>query len=85
MRFYASPLNPFTTQVAPHDMAGSNKEPPAREPVMPPEQNARRIIDKLLSKAGCQVCDANQADLFAHRGIAIREFPLKKGHGLPTT
>ena len=44
---------------------------------MQPEQNVRRMIDKLQSKAGWRVCDPNQVNLLAHRGIAIREFPLK--------
>jgi type I restriction enzyme R subunit len=46
-----------------------------------PEQLARTTIDELLSAAGWQVQDRKQADIFASRGVAIREFPLKTGFG----
>ncbi len=46
-----------------------------------PEQRARERIDQLLERAGWTVCDAGQVNLSASRGIAIREFPLKTGHG----
>jgi type I restriction enzyme R subunit len=46
-----------------------------------PEQVAREEIDRLLTAAGWIVCDAAQANISAHRGVAIREFQLKKGHG----
>ena len=45
-----------------------------------PEQHARGNIDTLLTLAGWQVCDPEQVNLAAHRGVAIREFPLP-GHG----
>lgn len=46
-----------------------------------PEQLARKTIDELLSAAGWHVQDRKQADIFAARGVAIREFPLKSGFG----
>jgi type I restriction enzyme R subunit len=46
-----------------------------------PEQHARGNIDTLLAQAGWQVCDPQQVNLTAGRGIAIREFPLP-GHGV---
>ncbi len=46
-----------------------------------PEQLARDEIDQLLTAAGWSVCNADQANITAHRGVAIREFQLKKGHG----
>lgn len=45
------------------------------------EQQARQTIDRLLELAGWQVCDAKDANISAHRGVAVREFPLKSGHG----
>ena len=48
---------------------------------MTPEQEARIEIDKLLSAAGWAVQPRDQADLTAAVGIAICEYPLKKGHG----
>ena len=39
------------------------------------------LIDRLLGEAGWTVCDTQDADLHAARGVAIREFPLKCGHG----
>ncbi len=45
-----------------------------------PEQQARESIDKLLTAAGWHVCHAEDANIFASRGVAIREFPLP-GHG----
>lgn len=44
------------------------------------EREAREEIDRLLSAAGWFVCDPDVANLSAHRGVAIREFPLP-GHG----
>jgi type I restriction enzyme R subunit len=49
--------------------------------VSAPEQHARETIDRLLTQAGWHVCDAGAAHITAHRGVAIREFPLKPGHG----
>ncbi len=46
-----------------------------------PEQQARAEIDRLLTAAGWVVCDAKEANIHASRGVAIREFPLKSGHG----
>ena len=46
-----------------------------------PEQQARRAIDELLTAAGWVVQDAASAHIHAARGVAIREFPLKTGHG----
>ncbi|HQU17334.1 MAG TPA: DEAD/DEAH box helicase family protein, partial [Gammaproteobacteria bacterium] len=48
---------------------------------MTPEQDARAVIDRLLSQAGWVVFDPDQANITAGRGVAIREFPLKAGHG----
>jgi type I restriction enzyme R subunit len=48
---------------------------------MPAEQEARKAIDKLLTLAGWRVADIDQANIHADRGVAIREFPLKSGHG----
>ena len=46
-----------------------------------PEEHARQTIDQLLGAAGWQVCDPQDAHITAHRGVAIREFPLKSGRG----
>ena len=46
-----------------------------------PEGRARENIDKLLTDAGWTVQDRRKADLSAGRGVAVREFPLKSGHG----
>ncbi|OBS08180.1 type I restriction endonuclease subunit R [Acidihalobacter prosperus] len=46
-----------------------------------PEQQAREDIDRLLQAAGWAVQDAAQANIHAAQGVAIREFPLKSGHG----
>ncbi|TQV63449.1 MAG: DEAD/DEAH box helicase [Halothiobacillaceae bacterium] len=48
---------------------------------MKPEDIAREQIDELLRQAGWVVCDVQDAHISAHRGVAIREFPLKTGHG----
>jgi|GEM_PF-2251830 len=45
-----------------------------------PELQARETIDALLVKAGWMVSDTTSANISAHRGVAIREFPLP-GHG----
>ena len=46
-----------------------------------PEAIAREGIDALLAAAGWRVCDVADANISAARGVAIREFPLKRGHG----
>ncbi len=48
---------------------------------MTKESDARENIDRLLEQAGWSVCDAARASIHAARGVAIREFPLKSGHG----
>ena len=45
------------------------------------ELEARGNIDRLLAAAGWHLCDATNANIHAARGVAIREFPLKSGHG----
>lgn len=35
----------------------------------------------MLKAAGWRVCDPAETDISAHLGVAIREFPLKSGHG----
>ena len=46
-----------------------------------PEDRARQNIDKLLTDAGWIVQDKRSTNLSAGRGVAVREFPLKSGHG----
>lgn len=53
----------------------------AEELVLGPEERARETIDDLLSQGGWLVCDADKANIHASVGVAIREFPLKSGHG----
>jgi type I restriction enzyme R subunit len=46
-----------------------------------PEESSRRKIDELLKGAGWVLQDTDEANVTAGRGVAIREFPLKRGHG----
>ena len=46
-----------------------------------PEQRARANIDRLLEQAGWAVQDLAALNLHAARGVAVREFPLRTGHG----
>ena len=48
---------------------------------MTPEQQARVNIDRLLEQAGWSVQDADSINLYASSGVAVRELPLKSGHG----
>ena len=48
---------------------------------MTPEEQARVDIDNLLEQAGWVVQDAAAVNLYASSGVAVREFPLKSGHG----
>src|SRR6266566_2218595 len=45
------------------------------------EQEARTEIDRLLVAAGWSVQRRDQTDLTVAQGVAICEYPLKKGHG----
>ena len=46
-----------------------------------PEQRARANIDRLLEQAGWAVQDLAAMNAHANRGVAVREFPLRSGHG----
>ena len=48
---------------------------------MTPEEQARTNIDRLLEQAGWSVQNADSINLYAGSGVAVREFPLKSGHG----
>ena len=48
---------------------------------MDPEELARKEIDRLLGQAGWVVQDADAVNLYAGSGVAVREFPLRNGHG----
>ena len=48
---------------------------------MTPEQEARVNIDRLLEQAGWSVQNSDSINLYASSGVAVREFPLKPGHG----
>ena len=50
-------------------------------PNMNPEQQARVNIDRLLEQAGWAVQNRDAVNLYASKGVAVREFPLKTGHG----
>ncbi|MBD0305628.1 MAG: restriction endonuclease subunit R, partial [Nitrospiraceae bacterium] len=46
-----------------------------------PEEKARQHIDEALAKAGWSVQDLKDVNLAMARGIAVRNFPLTRGHG----
>ena len=46
-----------------------------------PEDKARDNIDRMLTNSGWAVRDQNDAHISAYRGLAIRNFTLKQGHG----
>lgn len=46
-----------------------------------PEDRARQNIDRLLQAAGWIVQNRQEANITVGRGVAVREFPMKKGHG----
>src|SRR5271165_2812644 len=46
-----------------------------------PEDRARQNIDQLLAGAGWILQNRDEANITAGRGVAVREFPMKKGHG----
>jgi len=48
---------------------------------MTPEQEARIEIDAQLEESGWVVQDRDETNLSAGQGVAVREFPLKQGHG----
>jgi type I restriction enzyme R subunit len=52
-----------------------------RSAMTKPEAAARRLIDASLEAAGWFVQDASAVNLTAGRGVAVREFQLKTGHG----
>jgi type I restriction enzyme, R subunit len=50
-------------------------------PYLSPEDRARVEIDRMLEAAGWTVQDASKVNLSASRGVAVREFIMKPGHG----
>ena len=48
---------------------------------MTPEEKSRTTIDALLEQAGWSVQNNDSLNLYARRGVAVREFDLKPGHG----
>jgi type I restriction enzyme R subunit len=46
-----------------------------------PDDKARENIDRLLTQAGWAVRNQSDANILAYRGVAIRNFALKPGHG----
>jgi type I restriction enzyme, R subunit len=46
-----------------------------------PEKRARQNIDAALTQAGWVIQDARAANIHAGWGVAVREFPLERGHG----
>ena len=46
-----------------------------------PEDQARENIARMLADVGWEVRNLSQAHISAARGLAIRNFPLKTGHG----
>jgi type I restriction enzyme R subunit len=46
-----------------------------------PEDQARENIDRLLTSPGWKVRNVSEVNISAGRGLAIRNFPLKTGHG----
>ena len=48
---------------------------------MNPEEQARVNIDRLLEQSGWVVQDRGAVNIYAGKGVAVREFGLKPGHG----
>jgi len=46
------------------------------------EDKAKENIDRLLTQSGWAVRDQSDANISAYRGVAVRNFTLKPGHGL---
>jgi len=46
-----------------------------------PEEKACKLIDARLAESGWVVQSRGEINLSAGQGVAIREFPLKSGHG----
>ncbi|MBI4686933.1 MAG: hypothetical protein HY756_04015 [Nitrospirae bacterium] len=46
-----------------------------------PEDKAREVIDRMLQQTGWHVCNLDDANIYAHCGVVIRNFSLKSGYG----
>jgi type I restriction enzyme R subunit len=46
-----------------------------------PEAQARKVIDEALTTSGWVVQDFDEMNLAAAKGVAVREYPMAKGHG----
>ena len=69
------------TSIAPSEKQTYNKITPIIEKLMTtPEARARLNIDSQLSACGWIVQDRLAMNLFAGRGVAVREFPLQTGY-----
>lgn len=50
-------------------------------PNLQPEQQAREQIDRALEAAGWVIQNHDEINLYAARGVAVREYPMARGHG----
>jgi type I restriction enzyme, R subunit len=69
---------PEETQCGEHNCVVT---PAPLELMQTPEQRARQQIEAQLRAAGWTIQDVSAMNLTAGRGIAVREFPLSRGHG----
>ena len=65
----------------PTDREYANGDNRLTPPPPNPEQQAREQIDAVLNSAGWVVQNRDGIDLYANRGVAVREYPLKPEHG----
>ena len=50
-------------------------------PASKPEERAREEIDAALQASGWVIQDRAELNLSARQGVAVREYPMKRGHG----
>ena len=60
----------------------SRRESGFLRPMPTPEDQAREHIDQALEQAGWRIQDYKSANLYAGRGVFLRNFPLISGYGL---
>ena len=75
---HANGRDPTETEVRTHEGVDRGR---SLQSVSTPEERARRKIDRLLEECGWQVQDRSEMNIYAQRGVAVREFSLKPGHG----
>ena len=75
-------IQPCVPALAPKaDIRATTMDTGDDEGRLPAEVRARTLIDQQLTQAGWKIQDKKDLNLFAGKGVGVREVVMKPGHG----